>query len=118
MQDPDGDGVYTFKTQAVPAGKHEAKVALDESWDVNYGKDGVPGGANIQFRVPTNGAKTKFSYDAASHLPTRPPPAPPPPPRRRPPTERGRGARARGHRPAPPHTAGPLLYRTPGGAVP
>ena len=35
LQDPDGDGVYTFTTTALPAGDYEAKVALAESWDVN-----------------------------------------------------------------------------------
>src|SRR3954470_6043090 len=103
LQDPDGDGVYTFTTTALPAGNYEAKVALDESWDVNYGKDGVPGGANIQFRVPTNGAKTKFSYDAASHLLT---------------IQAGHGADNNVEWDGLRHDSRDLLYRTPGGAVP
>ena len=42
LQDPDGDGIYTFETTALPAGSYETKVAINESWDVNYGAGGVP----------------------------------------------------------------------------
>jgi glycosidase len=68
LQDPDGDGIYTFKTTALPAGPYEAKVALNESWDVNYGEGGVQGGVNIPFTVPTANAEVTFSYDATSHV--------------------------------------------------
>ncbi|HEY6100247.1 MAG TPA: hypothetical protein VIW03_12500, partial [Anaeromyxobacter sp.] len=37
LQDPDGDGVYAFATSKLPAGSYEAKVAIGESWDLNYG---------------------------------------------------------------------------------
>ncbi len=37
LQDPDGDGIYSFSTSAIPAGSYEAKVAYNETWDVNYG---------------------------------------------------------------------------------
>jgi hypothetical protein len=37
LQDPDGDGIYTFETQALPAGNYEVRVAINESWDENYG---------------------------------------------------------------------------------
>src|SRR3954447_14757803 len=57
LEDPDGDGVYTFETTALPAGTYEGKVAINESWDENYGQGGVAGGANIPFTVPINGAK-------------------------------------------------------------
>ena len=103
LQDPDGDGVYTFTTTALPAGNYEAKVALDETWDVNYGRDGVPGGANIAFHVPTNGAKTKFSYDAASHVLT---------------IQAGHGADGNVEWDGLRHDSRDLLYRAPGGAVP
>ena len=68
LQDPDGDGIYTFETTSIPAGSYEAKVAINESWDENYGQGGVPGGANIPFTVPVNGAKVVFRYDATSHV--------------------------------------------------
>jgi len=67
LQDPDEDGVYTFTTQALPAGNYEAKVAIDESWNENYGAGGVQNGPNIPFSVGAGNTVT-FSYDAASHL--------------------------------------------------
>ena len=68
LQDPDEDGIYRFETTALPAGDYETKVAINESWDENYGAGGTPGGANIAFNVPTNNALVKFSYDAATHV--------------------------------------------------
>lgn len=67
LQDPDGDGRATFSTAALPAGTYEAKVAINESWDENYGAGGTPGGANIPFTVPAAGTQVTFSYDAATH---------------------------------------------------
>src|SRR5262245_44246105 len=37
LQDVDGDGIYTFETTALPADTYEGKVAINESWDENYG---------------------------------------------------------------------------------
>ena len=68
LQDPDGDGLYTFVTRKLAAGNYEAKVALDESWDVNYGEGGVPGGANIVFSVPTTCAPVYFTWDSNSKV--------------------------------------------------
>jgi glucan 1,4-alpha-glucosidase len=68
LQDVDGDGTYSFETEALPAGSYEAKVAINEAWDENYGAGGVPGGDNIGFSVPTNNAKVTFTYDAATHV--------------------------------------------------
>ena len=97
LQDADGDGTYTFSTTAIPAGSYEAKVAIDESWDQNYGQGGTPGGANIPFTV-TQGARVDFAYVAATHVLT---------------ISTGNvewdGLR---------HDSRDRLYRTPGGAVP
>ncbi|HEX6289918.1 MAG TPA: pullulanase-type alpha-1,6-glucosidase [Herpetosiphonaceae bacterium] len=68
LQDPDGDGTYTFSTTGLPAGNYEAKVAINESWAENYGENGAPGGANIAFTVPSDGAEIFFSYDPISHV--------------------------------------------------
>jgi glucoamylase len=68
LEDPDGDGTYTFETTALPAGSYETKVAINESWNENYGAGGVPGGANIPFSVPVDNSKVTFSYDAATHV--------------------------------------------------
>jgi glycosidase len=68
LQDPDGDGVYAFSTTALPAGSYEGKVAINESWDENYGVGGVPGGPNYQFMVPADNVEMTFTYDPASHI--------------------------------------------------
>src|SRR3982751_1915954 len=68
LQDPDGDGIYSSVTTALPAGSYETKVAIDEAWDENYGQGGAPNGSNIAFSVPVDNAPVTFSYDAASHV--------------------------------------------------
>lgn len=67
LQDPDGDGIYTFSTAGLPAGNYEVKVAHNEGWDENYGLGGVPGGPNIPFTVPASCTELFFTYDPASH---------------------------------------------------
>ena len=52
LQDLDGDGIYTFETTALPAGSYAGKVAINESWDENYGAGGVLNGPNIAFTRP------------------------------------------------------------------
>jgi pullulanase-type alpha-1,6-glucosidase len=49
----------------VPAGGFEYKVALNGSWDENYGAGGAPGGANIPLTAP--GGQVTFTYDHATH---------------------------------------------------
>lgn len=68
LENPDGDGVYTFSTTAIPEGSYETKVALNETWDVNYGAGGTLNGANIPFTVPQTGSTVDFAYDATSHI--------------------------------------------------
>lgn len=68
LQDPDGDGTYTMSTNVIPAGNYEAKVAVGETWDVNYGQGGAPGGANIEFTVPETGDIVLFSFNATTHV--------------------------------------------------
>ncbi len=68
LEDPDGDGIYTFSTSAIPAGTYEAKVAINESWDENYGQGGAPNGANISFTVGGDCSVAVFSYDSNSHV--------------------------------------------------
>jgi glycosidase len=106
LQDIDGDGTYTFTTTALPPGSYETKVALNESWDVNYGAGGVPNGPNISFAVPAAGSTTTFSYNSTTHVLTV--------------NSVGPGGHAHdnnvewdGLR----HDSRDSLYRTPGGAV-
>ena len=68
LQDLDGDGAYSFTTEALPAGDYEAKTTINESWAENYGAGGVPGGDNIPFSVPADNTPMTFSYDAVSHI--------------------------------------------------
>jgi len=68
LEDLDGDGVSSFATTAIPAGGYEAKVAINESWDENYGAGGAANGANLGFTIPPGGATTTFRYDQATHV--------------------------------------------------
>lgn len=60
MQDIDGDGIYTFVSDQIPAGSYEFKVALNEGWDVTYP------GSNVAFAV-SDGATVTFTYDSATN---------------------------------------------------
>jgi uncharacterized repeat protein (TIGR01451 family) len=68
LQDADGDGIYTFVTTALPAGSYEAKAAINESWDENYGQGGVANGANIPFTVAVDNQQVTFRYDSTTHV--------------------------------------------------
>ena len=50
----------------VPAGPFEYKVALNGTWDENYGAGGAPGGSNIPLEAP--GGPITFTYDHATHV--------------------------------------------------
>ncbi|GGB73315.1 alpha-1,6-glucosidase [Knoellia flava TL1] len=70
LQDKDGDGVFTWATTKIPAGTWEFKIAHDRSWTESYGSGGSPSGGNITVTVPSDGARTNFVYDSATHLTT------------------------------------------------
>ena len=67
LQDPDGDGTYTWSTDQIPAGSYEFKVAHGLSWDENYGAGGERGGANLSLSVPSDGTVVTISYVLATH---------------------------------------------------
>ena len=69
LQDPDGDGTYTWVTTLIPAGTYEYKVAYGLSMTENYGAGGVPGGANMSITVPAN-SRVTFTYVRSTHLVT------------------------------------------------
>ena len=52
-------------TAELPAGHYEYKVALDGSWDENYGRHGHRDGANIE--MAHDGGTLTFLYDHATH---------------------------------------------------
>ncbi|WP_249354163.1 pullulanase-type alpha-1,6-glucosidase [Microbacterium sp. 2FI] len=60
------DGIYTGSF-ALPAGSYEYKVALNGNWTVNYGANGVPGGANIAFTLAQDATVT-FYYDPRTNI--------------------------------------------------
>ncbi len=68
LEDPDGDGTYTFETTRCRPARTRRKVAINEAWDENYGQGGVPGGDNIAFTVPAAGTTVTFSYVASTHV--------------------------------------------------
>ena len=68
LTDPDGDGVYTWSTSAIPGGTYEVKVAHALSWAENYGAGGARDGAYVTFTVPQDGALVTFSYVLATHV--------------------------------------------------
>jgi glycosidase len=103
MSDNDGDGIYTFETDAIPPGNYEFKIATNESWsNPNFGQGGGPN--NVALNVPGPGTVT-FSFNANTSVPS---------------------ASFRSALPGPDnnvewdgikHDSRDGLYRTPGGAV-
>ena len=67
LQDPDGDGIYTYTTHRIPAGDYEAKVALNGTWDENYGADSARDGANVPFTVPAAGHEVTVNYNSTTY---------------------------------------------------
>ena len=63
--DAEGDGIWTLAA-ALPGGDYEFKVAVNGTWDENYGRNGVQGGENISFTVPAEGGDVSFSYNRNS----------------------------------------------------
>jgi len=60
-----GDDVWQ-RSFSIPAGGWEYKAALNDTWDVNYGANAVPNGANIALSLGAQ-ATVKFYYDDKSH---------------------------------------------------
>jgi hypothetical protein len=60
------DGLYVG-TFTLPAGSYQAKVALDGSWAVNFGVDGIADGDNYTFEVAEDGEVT-FTYDPNTNI--------------------------------------------------
>jgi len=106
LQDPDGNGTYSFTTTAITPGDYEAKVTINESWDENYGVGGVQNGPNIPFSVSASGSEVAFSYDPNSHILTITVTSPQ--------SSQDNNVEWDGVR----HDSRDTLYRTPGGAVP
>ena len=65
-------GLYTGTFQ-IPAGNNRYKVTVGGSWDVNYGENGIPNGADIFLCVTSGSEEITFTYDPATNLVTTSP---------------------------------------------
>ena len=59
-------GVYTYTFKDVPAANYEYKIAINGSWDENYGVGGVRDGANYAVTVPQQMDVTVY-YNHTTH---------------------------------------------------
>jgi pullulanase len=66
LKDPEGDGTFVFTTTSIPPGSYEGKVAINESWDENYGADGVRNGSNVGFSVTRAGQEVVFTWNSST----------------------------------------------------
>ena len=57
-------------TFQIPAGSYEYKVAINNSWDVNYGAGGAAGGSNIPLSSLEAQSSVTFVWDQVSHIVT------------------------------------------------
>lgn len=68
LQDPDGDSVYTFTTNQIPAGIYSLVVTIGESFNEVYGPNGVRNGGNIDFAVSSNGGPITFEFTSPTNV--------------------------------------------------
>jgi pullulanase len=54
----------------IPAGDYEYKVAIDDTWTVNYGAGGAAGGSNIPISIPSGTTSVTFTWDQVTHVVT------------------------------------------------
>ncbi len=62
------DGLWTGSF-SIPAGGWQFKIAINDSWDVNYGAGGVRNGGNISLNLAET-TTVSFSYDPETHVVT------------------------------------------------
>ena len=60
-------GLYVYTFQDVPAANYEYKIAINKSWNENYGAGGVKDGANMSVSVPETMDVTVY-YNDRSHF--------------------------------------------------
>ena len=61
LQDPDGDGLYSFVTDLIPVGSYEFKAALNEDWNESYP------GSNVPFTISNSGDLATFTYSSSTN---------------------------------------------------
>ncbi len=57
-------------TFQIDPGNYDYKVAIDNSWDVNYGAGGAAGGSNIAISIPSETRSVTFVWDQVRHVVT------------------------------------------------
>ena len=57
-------------TWTLPEGSYEWKVAINDSWTLNYGAGGAAGGGNLALAVPAGGGQYTFTWDQVTHIPS------------------------------------------------
>ena len=60
------DGTWSATFTGIPAGSYEYKIALNNSWEENYGEGGVRDGPNL--RYTTTGGPVTIFYDPETHV--------------------------------------------------
>lgn len=60
------DGSWSATFTGIPAGTYEYKIALNNSWEENYGEGGVRDGPNMRYTTP--GGPVTIFYDPETHL--------------------------------------------------
>lgn len=65
--EPTGDESVFAAEFELPAGSYEYKVAVNDSWDENYGAAGASNGPNIPLTI-AGPSTLRFSYDDETHL--------------------------------------------------
>ena len=68
LQDPDGDGTFTYATTRIPAGTWNVRAAHGLTMDEVYGQGGEQGGQPVPFTVEEEGLVTTFAYSPVSHV--------------------------------------------------
>ena len=63
----DGQWHGTFR---LPTGSYQWKVAINDSWNENYGEGGAAGGSNLSLQVPAGGGQYRFTWNQVSHEPS------------------------------------------------
>jgi hypothetical protein len=63
------DGLW-HGTFTLPEGTYAWKVAINDSWNENYGQGGAAGGSDLSLDVPSGGRAYVFTWNQVSHVPS------------------------------------------------
>jgi alpha-amylase len=63
------DGLW-HGTFTLPEGSYAWKVAINDSWNENYGQGGAAGGSDLTLDVPSGGRPYVFTWNQVSHVPS------------------------------------------------